>query len=212
MPKWAQEDSEKYLIPTSWWFVSFFPCHVNYDLKLQPHCSTQLFELFYQADAALSAVYSNFHGQHIAHYLVTCSGISDSYIKGMISASYLRFKFSFSRLHTSVASCGGKGCAKVLNGYPFLNMSTHVCPSFPSNSQRVDATTFMSVFLSNKENMALFVNSNNLCRLLVVVLLCLVMGKRSVHMFHHFSLCVVLAEGAYKRLMKNRYCSVLWMS
>ncbi len=77
MPKWAQEDSEKYLIPTSWWFVSFFPCHVNYDLKLQPHCSTQLFELFYQADAALSAVYSNFHGQHIAHYLVTCSGISD---------------------------------------------------------------------------------------------------------------------------------------
>jgi hypothetical protein len=133
-----------------------------------------------------------------------------------MSASYLRFKFSSSRLHTSLAFCGGKGCAKVLNGYPFLNMSTHVCPSFPSNSQRVDATTFMSVFLSNKENMALFVNSNNLCRLLVVRILCLVMGKRSVdisvQMFHHFSVCIVLAEGAYKKLMKNRYCSVLWMS
>jgi hypothetical protein len=58
--------------------VFFFQyCHVNYDLKLQPHCLTQLFELFYQADAALSAVYSDFHGQHIAHYLVTCSVISD---------------------------------------------------------------------------------------------------------------------------------------
>jgi hypothetical protein len=64
--------------------------------------------------------------------------------------------------------------------------------------------------------MALFVNSNNLCRLLVVRILCLVMGKRSVdisvQMFHHFSVCIVLAEGAYKKLMKNRYCSVLWMS
>jgi hypothetical protein len=90
---------------------------VNYHLKLQPHCSTQLFELFYQADAALSAVYSDFHGQYIAHYLATCSAISEwikshpnwgtflcpsssisgkiwgilylsSYRKGMISASY----------------------------------------------------------------------------------------------------------------------------
>jgi hypothetical protein len=78
MPKWAQEGSEKYLISASCWFMSFFPqCHVNYDLKLQPHCSTQLFELVYQPDAALSAVYSDFHGEHIEHYLVTCSAISD---------------------------------------------------------------------------------------------------------------------------------------
>jgi hypothetical protein len=97
-----------------------------------------------------------------------------------------------------------------------LYVSTHVCPSFQAIHKGWDATTFMSVFLSNKENMALFVNSNNLCRLLVVRILCLVMGKRSVdmsvHMFHHFSVWVVPAEGAYKKLMKNRYCSVLWIS
>ncbi len=45
--------------------------------------------------------------------------------------------FSFSRLHTSIAFCGGKGCAKVLNGYPFL-ICLYTCLSiFPSNSQRV---------------------------------------------------------------------------